>query len=159
MCDVTGVGQIWGRHDCQTVVYTESQMWMPRFVIAKVSQELTGSSFSAERIGLWDQSAQQSSQWPVTVPTGRVTDGERSSFADNPLGIPQQKCSYRTHTVRSFSSRPPSPMPSSEWRTTTSKQNRHHGKELGNESDTCCLSKCGGWPDVQGKKNMMIWYI
>ena len=31
MCDVTGVGQIWGRHDCQTVVYTEFQMWLPRF--------------------------------------------------------------------------------------------------------------------------------
>lgn len=31
MCDVTGVGQIWGRHDCQTVVYNESQMCFPWF--------------------------------------------------------------------------------------------------------------------------------
>jgi hypothetical protein len=45
-------------------------------------------------------------------------------------------------------------MPSSKWRTAISKHNRHHGKELGNESDTCCLSKRGGTPDVQGKKTM-----
>jgi hypothetical protein len=124
-------------------------------VTVKVTQELTGSSFSVEkRIGLWDQTAQQSCPWPVTVPTGRVTDGDRSSFTDNPLGIPQQKCSYRTPTARRFSSRPAPPTPSSRWRTATSKQNRHHGKELGNESDTCCLSKRGGWSDVQGKKTM-----
>jgi len=154
MCDVIGVGEIWGRLDCQAVVYTNSHMWMQRFVIAKVSQELAGSSFSAEeRIGLWEQSTQQSCPWPVTVPTGRVTDGDRSSFTDNPLIIPQQKCSSRTPTVRCFSSRPVPPMPSSRWRTATSKKNRHHGKELGNESGTC-LCKRGGWPDVQGKNTM-----
>ena len=124
-------------------------------MFSKVSQELTDSSFSAEeRIGLWDQSAQQSCPWPVSVPTGRVTYGDRSSFTDNPLGIPQQKCSYRTPTVRCFSGRPAPPMPSSRWRTATSKQNRHHGKELGNESDTRRLSICGGWPDLRGKKTM-----
>jgi len=85
-----GIGQIWGRHDCQAVVYTDSQMWLQRFVIAKVSQELTGSSFSAEKwIGLWVQSAQQSFPWHVSVPTGRVTDVYRSSFMNNPLSIPQ----------------------------------------------------------------------
>jgi len=133
MCDVIGVGQIWGRHDCQAVIYTDSQMWLQTFVIAKVSQELSGSSFGAEKqIALWAQSTQQSCPWPVTVPTGRVTDGDRSSFRDNPLSIPQQKCSYRTPTVTCFSSRPAPPMPSSRWKTATSKQNRQHGKELGN---------------------------
>jgi hypothetical protein len=60
--------------------------WVPD-VIAKVSdcQGFTGTYWfqlqrrGAERIGIWDQSSQQSCPWPVTFPTGRVTDGDRSS--------------------------------------------------------------------------------
>lgn len=144
--------QMSGRHDCQTAVFTEPQKWLSRFR----RNLLLPSSVQMSR--LVSVRSIRSTFLPVTgdCSTQVVSPTTATEAATPPFlhGQPTRRPTANTLLQDTYSQTFRQQQQQTHTSDATSKQDRHHGKELGNVFHTCCLSKRCGWPAVQSKNTI-----